>query len=66
MKKKLICLMLLLTIIISNITVSFAAPFSDISGHWAEDAITKWSGYNVINGYGKGMPAESVGMPYVD
>ncbi|MBR1970609.1 MAG: S-layer homology domain-containing protein [Clostridia bacterium] len=51
MKKKLIGLMLLLTILLSNITVSFAAPFSDISGHWAEDAITKWSGYNVINGY---------------
>lgn len=43
--------MLLLTILISNITVSYAAPFSDISGHWAEGAITKWSDYNVVNGY---------------
>lgn len=51
MKKKLISLMIVCIILLSNITVSFATPFSDISGHWAEDAITKWSGYNVINGY---------------
>lgn len=44
--------MLLLTILISVTSMSYATQFSDISGHWAEDAIVKWSGYNVVNGYG--------------
>ena len=30
---------------------SFAQPFSDISGHWAQSAIEKWSGYEIIEGF---------------
>lgn len=35
-------------------TVSDPAPFSDISGHWAEDVITRWQSSGIVNGYPDG------------
>ncbi|MBE5040810.1 S-layer homology domain-containing protein [Ructibacterium gallinarum] len=29
----------------------FAAPFSDTTGHWAQEAIEKWSEYGIIEGF---------------
>lgn len=36
------------------VPAAFAAEsrYSDTRGHWAEDAIERWSGYGVIQGYG--------------
>lgn len=61
-KRTVLALGLVLALIMSLLSMSFAeteegvtevAPttFNDVSGHWAKDAIYKWSGYGVINGY---------------
>lgn len=31
--------------------VSAAADFTDVTGHWGQAAIVKWSGFGIINGY---------------
>lgn len=61
MKKKLLSLTLALVIAASSVAGVSAASFSDTSGHWAESAIERWSGYGVINGYnGKFMPDNKI------
>ena len=60
--RKVLALFLTLTMVLSLFSMTFAgeeeevaatapATFNDVSGHWAVDAIYKWSGYGVINGY---------------
>ncbi len=40
---------------------SNAATFTDLSGHWATDAIYKWAGYGIINGFeGQFRPNDSI------
>lgn len=40
---------------------SNAATFTDLSGHWAADAIYKWAGYGIINGFeGTFRPDDSI------
>lgn len=52
-----------LTVLLSSFSASFAAAgstttaenqsiFKDVKTHWAKNAIIKWSGYGIINGYG--------------
>lgn len=31
---------------------ALAAGYADTNGHWAEAAIDRWSGYNIVEGYG--------------
>ncbi len=50
--KKVLFLMLLAVVVISS--VSFAAEFSDISGHWAKQYVTELADKGVINGYEDG------------
>ena len=35
--------------------VSTYSPYSDIKGHWAEEAIDRWSGYGVVQGDDNGF-----------
>ena len=39
-----------------------AAEFSDAKGHWAESAITRWSGHGVVSGHGDGSFAPNAAM----
>ena len=50
--KKIISLILILVFAISMTT--FAHPFNDVSGHWAESEIEKGFAANIINGDGDG------------
>lgn len=36
------------------------SPYSDIKGHWAEEAITRWSKYNVVAGFGEEFKPDGV------
>ena len=46
---------LLAAVLAGALTFTQAAAFLDTSGHWAEDAISKWSEeYGIINGYDDG------------
>ena len=51
MSKKIIVLALVLSVI--NVCAKVNA-FSDISGHWAEESINKWTDKGVISGYDDG------------
>ena len=47
----------------AGLSVSASAAFSDTEGHWAEDAITKWSQeYSILQGYDDGTfrPDQSI------
>ncbi len=33
-------------------TISFATSYTDTEGHWADKAIERWTGYNIVEGYG--------------
>lgn len=48
--KKLVSVLLSLILSVSCINVSFADKYSDISGHWADDIIEKWSDIGIIKG----------------
>lgn len=62
MKLRLIAVVAAVSVFLSLFSPSFAASasttvpnqsvFKDVNAHWAKDAIAKWSGYGVINGYG--------------
>ena len=41
---------------------ALAADFSDTKGHWAEEAIERWSGHGVVSGHGDGTFAPNAGM----
>lgn len=45
-------------------TAALAAPagYHDVSGHWAENAIDRWSGYGVVSGRGDGSFAPNANM----
>ncbi len=40
--------------------ISSYSLYSDIKGHWAEDAITRWSKYNVVAGFGSEFKPDGV------
>lgn len=51
MKKRLTAILLSAIMIIGMLpAVALAADYADTSGHWAEGAINRWSGYGVVNG----------------
>ena len=54
MKKRFLATALALAMLLMMVPSAFAASdgFDDVSGHWAEDAINRWSGYGVVNGVG--------------
>ena len=54
MKRKWITLLVILAMITSLLMPSALASFSDTKGHWAEEYIARWEGYQVIGGYEDG------------
>lgn len=61
--KRIVSLLLTMSMVFSFVgTTAFAADFSDIDGHWAESAIERWSGYDVVNGKGNGTFAPNDNM----
>lgn len=53
MKRKLLSLLLALTMTVSLLTVGASAvepTYGDIAGHWAEASIERWSGHGIIQG----------------
>lgn len=59
--KKFLAIVLALLMTFSLMSVSaFAAGtgYTDTQGHWAEDAINRWTGYGVIEGNGDGFDPE--------
>ena len=51
MKRKLLSLLLALTMTVSLLTVGASAvepTYDDIAGHWAEASIERWSGHGII------------------
>lgn len=54
-------LALAMTVSLLPIAASAAPGYDDISGHWAENAIVKWSGMGIVEGYnGRFFPADPV------
>ncbi|MBE6037389.1 MAG: S-layer homology domain-containing protein, partial [Clostridiales bacterium] len=52
MKKKfLVSLTLILLMICISAVPAAAAEYDDIDGHWAEEAIERWSDYGIVQGY---------------
>lgn len=71
--KKVLALILTVAMVFGTFSVAFAetepvsttaaggATFTDVAGHWGAEAITKWSGYGIINGYeGMFRPDDSI------
>ena len=56
MKRKILSTLLVLCMLVSLLpTMALAASvYNDTDGHWAADAIDRWSGYGVVNGKGEG------------
>lgn len=56
MKKRILSIILVCVMLVSLLpTFALAAPvYGDTNGHWAADAIDRWSGYGVVNGKGEG------------
>jgi len=52
MKKKLMALLLVLSVVFSMVGNAFAAYYDDTAGHWAEDVIDRWSGVGIVSGVG--------------
>lgn len=52
MKKRVISLVLALTMVLSLLpgTVFASAGYDDIEGHWASSSIERWSTYNIVEG----------------
>ncbi|MBR4879497.1 MAG: S-layer homology domain-containing protein, partial [Clostridia bacterium] len=53
MKKRITSGILALCMLISLFPVTALATYSDIDGHWGEEAIEKWSEYGIVEGDGK-------------
>ncbi len=49
--KRMLCLAVAPILLVASATPVCAAAFSDITGHWAEKVIEKWSGKGVVEGY---------------
>lgn len=64
MKKASLTAVLSIFVMLAICTYSSAltSDFTDISGHWAEDVIDKWAGYEVLTGSGDGRfrPSEYI------
>lgn len=61
MNKRILSVIVLYLYLISHSFSVLASDFSDLSGHWAENAINTWSQKGVINGYdGKFNPDENL------
>lgn len=59
--KKILSLLIAVTMIASSTLVSAASVYTDIDGHWATRQIEAWSNYGVISGYdGKFSPNRSI------
>lgn len=61
MKRKLLATLLTLAMVFSLLPMTALAEettvYSDVEGHWAEDAVLRWSSYAVLQGYdGKFLP----------
>ena len=53
MKRKLLSLLMAVVMTISLLPApALAATYQDTAGHWAEDAIDRWSGHGIIQGNG--------------
>lgn len=50
--KSFVALTMAIVLVMSMVSSAFAANFSDINGHWADDVIVKWAN----KGYAKGYP----------
>ena len=56
MKRKLLSLLMALTMALSLVPVSaLAASYGDTAGHWAQAAIERWSGYGIVTGDASGF-----------
>ena len=58
MRKRFCAIILAIAMVMTMIPVAMAASpdrYDDISGHWAESSIDRWSGYGVVNGAGDGQ-----------
>lgn len=53
--KKFLAILLALCMMLSLSVTAFAAEYNDTNGHWAEDAIDRWSEYDVVGGKGNGV-----------
>ena len=53
MKKTLFSVLVLVLVTVLSISV-FAATYTDIDGHWAEESIERWTDEKVLNGYSDG------------
>ena len=57
MRKRFCSIILAAAMIMTMIPFAMAADpsgFDDVSGHWAESSIERWSGYGVVGGAGDG------------
>jgi len=50
MKKKLLAILLTVCMVFSMAPAALAAGYQDIDGHWAEDAINRWSQAGIVQG----------------
>lgn len=55
MKRRLFSALIALVMVLSLLPfMALAADFNDTAGHWGAGAINRWTGYDVIGGYGDG------------
>jgi len=61
MKKKILSVILVMAMILMLVPIMTSAA-SDITGHWAEEALSKWAGLDWLKGDGSGnyRPADAV------
>ncbi len=52
MKRKLLSILITLSLVFSLLPVTALAAYTDTQGHWAQEAIDKWSGLGIIKGSG--------------
>lgn len=50
MRRKLMTCVLALLVILGMTSIASAAAYSDMEGHWAEDAVSTWSEYGIFEG----------------
>ena len=55
MKRKVLAILLALVMAVGMMSVTASAAYKDTSGHWAEEAIARWSSYGIVEGFGNGQ-----------